>query len=52
MPGASEKNLLVIAGGYDDRLVENVEHYQELVALAAEYGISNKVVFLKSISND
>ena len=26
--------LLVIAGGYDDRLSENVEHYKELVEVS------------------
>ena len=30
--------LLVIAGGYDDRVLENVEYYKELVELAVEYG--------------
>jgi len=27
---ASEDSILVVAGGYDPRLAENVEHYEEL----------------------
>ena len=30
-PGARLNAVLVIAGGYDDRLIENVEHHLELV---------------------
>jgi len=41
--------LLVIAGGYDTAVQENVEHYEELAALAE--GLSN-VRFLRSISNE
>lgn len=44
--------LLVIAGGYDPRLEENVSVHRELEERAKELGISDKVVFLKSISND
>lgn len=45
--------LLVVAGGYDDRVVENVEHYKELQALATSCGIevANNVVFRRSISD-
>jgi len=39
---------LVVAGGYDNRVVENVEHYRELVNLAKEKGVEDKVIFLKS----
>lgn len=39
---------LVIAGGYDPRVKENVEHYTELQELAAELGIQHRVTFLKS----
>ena len=52
MPSANPDSILVIAGGYDDRLPENVEHHTELVELAARLEISNKVVFLRSISNE
>lgn len=44
--------LLVIAGGYDTRVKENVEHYDELVSLAKDLKVIEKVVFLRSISND
>ena len=44
--------MLVIAGGYDTRLVENVEHHLELIKLAKELGVENRLVFLRSISND
>ena len=45
--------LLVIAGGFDDRVAENVEHYEELVALATASGInvSDNVVFRRSVSD-
>lgn len=39
---------LVIAGGYDERVRENVEHYAELRRLAAERGLSEKCIFLRS----
>ena len=51
-PGARQDTLLVIAGGYDERLLENVEHHLELVNLAKSLGVMEKVVFLRSISND
>ena len=52
MVGASKRSLLVIAGGYDERLIENVEHHLELVNLANQLNIMDRVVFLRSISND
>ena len=33
--------LLTIAGGYDERLEENVQHYQELVKIGKEEGIED-----------
>ncbi|CAL8087079.1 unnamed protein product [Calicophoron daubneyi] len=39
---------LVIAGGYDTRVPENVEHYEELVKLAKELMIDNQVTFVRS----
>jgi len=42
---------LVVAGGYDHRVVENVEHYKELVNLAKDLGIEDKILFLKSPSD-
>ncbi|KAF6029812.1 ALG2 [Bugula neritina] len=43
---------LVIAGGYDDRVTENVEHYLELRKLAADLKLDNLVTFLCSVSDD
>lgn len=43
--------MLVIAGGYDERLMENVEHHLELNALASKLGIESQVIFLRSIAN-
>lgn len=43
--------LLVVAGGYDPRLVENVEHFNELVALAKSLGVDAHCVFLRSIES-
>ncbi|KAL8571886.1 hypothetical protein ACOMHN_011478 [Nucella lapillus] len=42
---------LVMAGGYDDRVRENVEHYQELKQLAAHSDLDNNVTFLRSFSD-
>ena len=47
-PGVS-KSVLVIAGGYDKRLAENREHYEELVDLIAEYSLQNKVSEVMSL---
>jgi alpha-1,3/alpha-1,6-mannosyltransferase len=43
--------VLVIAGGYDPRLAENVEHLAELRALAASQGVAGRVAFLPSFSD-
>ncbi|XP_066975510.1 alpha-1,3/1,6-mannosyltransferase ALG2 [Macrobrachium rosenbergii] len=42
---------LIMAGGYDDRVQENIEHYKELLSMAKILGISDKVTFLKSPSD-
>lgn len=39
---------LIVCGGYDERVVENVEHYQELYKLAVELQIEDKVTLMKS----
>lgn len=39
---------LVIAGGYDDRLGENVQHHDELIQLSIQLAIDNRVHFLRS----
>eukprot|EP00344_Euplotes_crassus_P010985 CAMPEP_0197017224 /NCGR_PEP_ID=MMETSP1380-20130617/79425_1 /TAXON_ID=5936 /ORGANISM="Euplotes crassus, Strain CT5" /LENGTH=156 /DNA_ID=CAMNT_0042444303 /DNA_START=641 /DNA_END=1108 /DNA_ORIENTATION=- len=44
-----DQYLLVIAGGYDNAVTENVEHYEELLQLAE--GLTN-IRFLRSISNE
>lgn len=43
---------LVIAGGYDERVTENREHYEELVELASELNIKDHVTFLRSVSDE
>lgn len=42
---------LVIAGGYDNRVTENIEHYSELVELAGAEDILDKILFIKSPSD-
>ena len=48
----NKDDLLVVAGGWDPRVIENVEHENELRALAKKLSIEDRIVFLKSISND
>lgn len=43
-----ESGRLAIAGGYDPRVTENVEHYRELVELARDLGVEDRVTFLRS----
>lgn len=43
---------LVMAGGYDPRVDENVQHYKELNELADKLDIKDDVVFLRSIGSD
>lgn len=43
---------LVVAGGYDPRLPENVEHLAELQALAEERGVAPAVRFLPSFTDE
>ena len=43
---------LIVAGGYDSRVRENVEHHQELVDLAENLNVTDKVIFLRSFSDD
>jgi len=42
---------LVMAGGYDTRVAENVEHHQELVDFVEEHGMKDNVTFLLSFSD-
>ena len=43
---------LIVAGGYDERVRENIEYYSELVRLACSLDIRDKVFFLRSISSE
>ncbi|CAH0388860.1 unnamed protein product [Bemisia tabaci] len=47
-----KKVYLIVAGGYDTRLLENVEHYDELSALCETSNVKEHVCFLRSISNE
>lgn len=42
---------LIIAGGYDERVTENREYYQELKDLVDEMGLTENVTFLRSFSD-
>ena len=42
---------LVMAGGYDERVVENKEHYMELRRMAEDLKISDQVTFLRSFTD-
>lgn len=46
-----EKVYLIMAGGYDKRVEENVEHYLELIGLADELHVTDKVIFLRSLTD-
>lgn len=46
-----EKCHLIVAGGYDTRVIENVEHFDELVELAEQLEINTKCTFLRSPSD-
>uniref|UniRef100_A0A8C5QL74 Alpha-1,3/1,6-mannosyltransferase ALG2 n=1 Tax=Leptobrachium leishanense TaxID=445787 RepID=A0A8C5QL74_9ANUR len=47
-----DKVHMILAGGYDERVAENVEHYQELKDLASQFKISDHVTFLRSFSDE
>jgi alpha-1,3/alpha-1,6-mannosyltransferase len=50
--GMSQKKVhLVLAGGYDERVTENTEYFEELIQLAADLKVEDKVSFLKSPSD-
>ncbi|XP_062311419.1 alpha-1,3/1,6-mannosyltransferase ALG2 [Osmerus eperlanus] len=50
-PGLTAGLHLVVAGGYDERVSENVQHYAELKELAAGLGLEGCVSFLRSPSD-
>ncbi|XP_043920868.1 alpha-1,3/1,6-mannosyltransferase ALG2 [Protopterus annectens] len=47
-----EKVHLVFAGGYDERVTENVEHYKELKDTTSQLGLSSHVTFIRSFSDE
>ncbi|KAM6170044.1 alpha-1,3/1,6-mannosyltransferase ALG2 [Rhynchocyon petersi] len=42
---------LIMAGGYDERVLENVEHYQELKNMVQQSDLGKHVTFLRSFSD-
>jgi len=48
----AHKVHLIIAGGYDERVAENVEHYKELVSLAKSKGLHDCVTFVRSFTDE
>lgn len=42
---------LAVAGGYDERVVENEEHYMELRALVEKHKIGENVTFIRSFTD-
>lgn len=52
LPTAQSAGIhLVMAGGYDDRVTENVQHYTELKELASKLHLEKSVTFLRSPSD-
>lgn len=47
-----DKVHLIVAGGYDSRVTENLEYFEELTQLKYQLNIDSKVTFLKSISDN
>ncbi|XP_049586940.1 alpha-1,3/1,6-mannosyltransferase ALG2 [Syngnathus scovelli] len=50
-PGRRAGVHLVVAGGYDERVGENLEHYAELKELASQLHLEDCVTFLRSPSD-
>ncbi|KAG3287590.1 ALG2, alpha-1,3/1,6-mannosyltransferase [Ictidomys tridecemlineatus] len=46
-----ERVHLIMAGGYDERVLENVEHYQELKKMVQQSDLGGYVTFLRSFSD-
>jgi len=52
LPAKSREGMrLVMAGGYDPRVTENVQHYDELEALVDKLNLADHIHFLKSPSD-
>jgi alpha-1,3/alpha-1,6-mannosyltransferase len=47
-----DRTILILAGGYDLRNVENVEHYEELISICENLDLKDKVHMLKSPSDE
>lgn len=47
-----EKCFLVVVGGYDTRVLENVEYHEELQMLAKQLDVLENVIFLRSLSDE
>lgn len=50
--GARQKTVLVVAGGYDPRVMENLEYKKELEQLAQSLGIGEQTIFVPSFSSE
>ena len=48
--GACARCRLIVCGGYDPRVAENVQYYLELRELAESLGVEDRVVFLKNVT--
>lgn len=49
---AHARARLLLCGGYDEAVAENVEHVRELEQRAAELGVAERVTFVRSFSDD
>uniref|UniRef100_W8CDK0 Alpha-1,3/1,6-mannosyltransferase ALG2 n=2 Tax=Ceratitis capitata TaxID=7213 RepID=W8CDK0_CERCA len=53
LPASDSKRCrLIIAGGYDERVSENLEHYVELRELVNKLGLEENVLLLRSPTDD
>ncbi len=52
MKNADQSVKLVLAGGYDPRVRENVEYAEELEKLAVSLNVAKRTVFLKNVSDN
>lgn len=48
--GACSQARLIVAGGHDPRVRENVIHARELQRLAEDLNLEDRVVFLKNVT--
>ncbi len=49
---SGKKPGLIVAGGYDIRLPENVDYLEELQSISVDCGVDDRVVFIKSFSDE